>query len=97
MRRGDRTGRRKGPLERLERANLFLVPLDDRRHWYRYHHLFADVLRAHLQDEQAEQVPDLHARASDWYGHKANAPRRSAMPSLVRTSPEQRSSSNLAA
>ena len=35
-------------LESLERSNLFVVPLDDSRHWYRYHHLFADVLRAHL-------------------------------------------------
>ncbi len=38
-------------LEILERNNLFVVPLDDKRHWYRYHHLFADVLRAHLMDE----------------------------------------------
>src|SRR5215217_3391147 len=54
-------------LEALDRANLFLVPLDDRRHWYRYHHLFADVLRARLLDEQPEQLPDLHRRASGWY------------------------------
>ncbi|MGN6565435.1 MAG: LuxR C-terminal-related transcriptional regulator [Thermomicrobiales bacterium] len=54
-------------LEALERANLFLVPLDGRRRWYRYHHLFADVLRAHLLDEQPDHVPDLHRRASDWY------------------------------
>ena len=54
-------------LEALDRANLFLVPLDDRRRWYRYHHLFADVLRAHLVDEQPDRVPDLHRRASAWY------------------------------
>ena len=54
-------------LEALDRANLFLVPLDDRRRWYRYHHLFADVLRAHLLDEQPDEVPELHRRASDWY------------------------------
>ena len=54
-------------LEALDRGNLFLVPLDDRRRWYRYHHLFADVLRARLLDEQPDQVPDLHRRASDWY------------------------------
>lgn len=54
-------------LEQLERANLFLVPLDDRRTWYRYHHLFADVLRARLLDEDPGRVPDLHRRASDWY------------------------------
>ena len=54
-------------LEALERGNLFLVPLDDRRQWYRYHHLFADVLQARLLDEQPGQVPDLHRRASAWY------------------------------
>jgi LuxR family maltose regulon positive regulatory protein len=54
-------------LEALDRGNLFLVPLDDRRHWYRYHHLFADVLRARLLDEQPERVAELHQRASDWY------------------------------
>ena len=54
-------------LEALERANLFLVPLDDRREWYRYHHLFADVLRARLLAEQPDQVPLLHQRASQWY------------------------------
>ncbi|TCN29664.1 LuxR family maltose regulon positive regulatory protein [Kribbella orskensis] len=51
----------------LERGNLFLVPLDDRRQWYRYHQLFADVLRAHLLDEQPDEVPELHRRASTWY------------------------------
>jgi LuxR family maltose regulon positive regulatory protein len=51
----------------LERANLFLVPLDDRRQWYRYHHLFADVLRARLRSEQPEHVPLLHQRASRWF------------------------------
>ena len=51
----------------MERANLFLVPLDDRREWYRYHHLFADVLRAHLLAEQPDLVPLLHQRASQWY------------------------------
>ena len=48
-------------------GNLFLVPLDDRRRWYRYHHLFADVLRARLLDEQPDRVRELHRRASDWY------------------------------
>jgi LuxR family maltose regulon positive regulatory protein len=54
-------------LESLDRANLFLVPLDDRRLWYRYHHLFADVLRARLLDEQPDQVHQLHRRASRWH------------------------------
>ncbi len=62
---GDTNG--KAILEILERANLFLVPLDDRRQWYRYHHLFADVLRLHLDDEAPELVPALHLRASHWY------------------------------
>jgi LuxR family maltose regulon positive regulatory protein len=57
----------KGMLERLERGNLFVVPLDDGRRWYRYHHLFADVLQAHLLDEQPDQLPALHRRASEWY------------------------------
>ena len=57
----------KAMLEALDRGNLFLVPLDDRRQWYRYHHLFADVLQARLLDEQPDQVPDLHRRASAWY------------------------------
>ena len=51
----------------LERANLFVVPLDDRREWYRYHHLFAEVLRVRLLGEEPEQVPLLHRRASRWY------------------------------
>jgi LuxR family maltose regulon positive regulatory protein len=60
----------KATLLALERANLFLVPLDDRRQWFRYHHLFAEVLHAHLVDERPEQVPELHRRASTWFeGH----------------------------
>ncbi|MGI9173882.1 MAG: LuxR C-terminal-related transcriptional regulator [Rhodothermales bacterium] len=54
-------------LEILERGNLFVVPLDDKRQWYRYHHLFADVLRAHLKEEQPDLVRTLHRRASAWY------------------------------
>jgi LuxR family maltose regulon positive regulatory protein len=63
------TGREGGraALVALERANLFLVPLDGRREWYRYHHLFADVLQAHLLDEYADDVPELHRRASAWF------------------------------
>jgi ATP/maltotriose-dependent transcriptional regulator MalT len=54
-------------LEALERANLFLVPLDDERRWYRYHHLFADALRARLAREAgAEAVATFHRRASAW-------------------------------
>src|SRR5438309_2576843 len=57
----------KARLEALERGNFFVVPLDDRRHWYRYHHLFAEVLSAHLLAEQPDQVATLHRRASAWY------------------------------
>jgi LuxR family transcriptional regulator, maltose regulon positive regulatory protein len=57
----------KAMLESLDRANLFVVPLDDRRRWYRYHHLFADVLRTHLLDEHPDRVAALHRRASRWY------------------------------
>ncbi|MEI8190027.1 MAG: LuxR C-terminal-related transcriptional regulator [candidate division NC10 bacterium] len=57
----------KGTLERLERDNLFVVPLDEERRWYRYHHLFADVLQAYLLEEQPDQLPALHRRASEWY------------------------------
>jgi LuxR family maltose regulon positive regulatory protein len=57
----------KARLEMLLRGNFFLIPLDDKRHWYRYHHLFADVLHMHLMTEQPDQVPALHRRASGWY------------------------------
>jgi LuxR family maltose regulon positive regulatory protein len=62
---GQEDGR--GMLEALERGNLFVVPLDDKRQWYRYHHLFADVLQTHLMEEQPNQVLALHRRASEWY------------------------------
>ena len=50
----------------LERENLFVVPLDDTRQWFRYHHLFAQVLRSELARTEPEIVPVLHERASDW-------------------------------
>lgn len=53
-------------LESLERANLFLVPLDDVRKWYRYHHLFANVLRQQLRRTWPEAIPGLRRRASAW-------------------------------
>lgn len=67
-------GGAKAMLEMVDRANLFLVPLDDRRLWYRYHHLFADMLRARLLDEHPELVPELHRRASDWYADNGDRP-----------------------
>ncbi len=54
-------------LEQLETANLFLVPLDGERNWYRYHHLFADLLGQRLRQTQPEQVPILHGQACEWY------------------------------
>jgi ATP/maltotriose-dependent transcriptional regulator MalT len=54
-------------LEGAEHANLFLISLDERREWYRYHHLFADVLRRDLEDAEPESVPVLHLRASGWF------------------------------
>lgn len=63
-------------LEALQRANLFLVPLDDRREWYRYHHLFADVLLTQLEAGARDLLPIRHRRASDWYeqhGERAEA------------------------
>ena len=59
-------------LERLDRANLFLVPLDDRRRWYRYHHLFGDLLRSRLPDEHAD-VAALHRRASAWHDENGDS------------------------
>ena len=54
-------------LETLEHANLFIDPQDEERRWYRYHHLFADLLRQRLHQTQPEQVSTLHRRASEWY------------------------------
>jgi ATP/maltotriose-dependent transcriptional regulator MalT len=54
-------------LEQAERANLFLVPLDEERRWWRYHQLFADLLRARLHQEQPARVPELHRTAAAWF------------------------------
>jgi LuxR family maltose regulon positive regulatory protein len=54
-------------LEALDAANLFIVPLDNERRWYRYHHLFADLLRQRLHQQQPDSVAKLHVRASAWY------------------------------
>lgn len=62
-----RGGTARAMLDLLDRQNLFLVPLDDHRRWYRYHHLFGDVLRAHLLQERPADVPELHRRASRWF------------------------------
>jgi LuxR family maltose regulon positive regulatory protein len=51
----------------LDAANLFVVPLDDQRRWYRYHRLFADLLRSRLEETDPDQLPVLHLGASEWY------------------------------
>ena len=56
-------------LEYLERANLFIVSLDNERRWYRYHHLFAELLRNRLARAHPDQIAELHRRASDWYAN----------------------------
>ncbi|MFL5758383.1 MAG: LuxR C-terminal-related transcriptional regulator [Thermomicrobiales bacterium] len=63
------TGRGDGQamLESLERANLFLLPLDDDRTWYRYHRLFADFLRDELQRAHQDALAELHRRSAKWY------------------------------
>jgi LuxR family maltose regulon positive regulatory protein len=58
----------------LERANLFVIPLDARRVWYRYHHLFRDLLRHELQLSEPDVVPTLHARASAWHHDEGLVP-----------------------
>ncbi|HET9323205.1 MAG TPA: hypothetical protein VFO03_04950, partial [Gaiellaceae bacterium] len=55
-------------LEALERANCFVVPLDHHREWFRYHHLFRDMLRSELERLEPERVPELHRRAASWCG-----------------------------
>jgi LuxR family maltose regulon positive regulatory protein len=60
-------------LHALERGNFFVVPLDDTRQWYRYHHLFAEVLSAHLRAEQPDLVATLHRRASAWYEQQGSS------------------------
>jgi LuxR family maltose regulon positive regulatory protein len=67
------TGRDDGQrmLEELDRENLLVVPLDDERYWYRYHHLFGEFLRSRLERERPERVATLHLRASEWYEQNA--------------------------
>ena len=69
------TGQKDGKvmLEALERGNLFIIPLDGKRQWYRYHHLFADVLRAHSIEEEPDQVPVRHRRAAAWFEERGMA------------------------
>src|SRR6266487_448481 len=59
-------------LEELERSNVFVMPLDRQRRWYRYHALFAEALRIHLEQVSGEDVRALHLRASRWYEQEGN-------------------------
>jgi LuxR family maltose regulon positive regulatory protein len=59
-------------LENLETANLFIIPLDNERCWYRYHHLFKDLVRHRLQTDFPELVPELHRRASIWHENEGD-------------------------
>jgi ATP/maltotriose-dependent transcriptional regulator MalT len=61
-----------GILRELERSNAFLVRLDDHRQWYRYHHLFAELLRLELGQQEAASVPVLHRRAAAWHRRAGN-------------------------
>lgn len=69
-------------LEFLERANLFLVPLDNQRRWYRYHQLFVELLRNRLTHAYPDQITDLHRRASDWYS-KNDLPNEAVIHALA--------------
>jgi LuxR family maltose regulon positive regulatory protein len=60
-------------LEEIERSNLFLVPLDNKRQWYRYHHLFADLMRSELHRADPTLAPTLHRRASRWFASNGSA------------------------
>ncbi len=75
-------------LERLERANLLLVALDERRRWYRYHHLFADLLRTRLAMAGGAQPEALHRRAADWYERQGFA--GEAIEHALRSGDEER-------
>lgn len=73
-------------LHELERSNLFVVPLDEDRHWFRFHHLFAAVASSELELKPAEHVRSLHARAAEWFGahgHVEDAVRHSLAAGLT--------------
>lgn len=66
----DSQGKSQSVLEALEQSNMFLVPLDNQRHWYRYHHLFSEMLLHSLRRTSPEQIPALHRTASQWFEAK---------------------------
>jgi len=82
-------------LEKIERANLFVVPLDNRREWYRFHHLFRDLLRRELAEQEPQLVPVLHSRAADWF--EAAGDRESALEHAYAAGDTDRAADILAA
>jgi LuxR family maltose regulon positive regulatory protein len=82
-------------LEKIERANLFLVPLDNRREWYRYHHLFRELLQRELAEQEPDLVPVLHGHAADWF--EANGDRESALEHAYAAGDTDRAAEILAA
>jgi LuxR family maltose regulon positive regulatory protein len=80
-------------LQHLERHNMFLVALDRRREWYRYHHLFADLLRRQLALQNPALVATCHARASDWYA--ANGLLRESMQHALSIPDDERAAAML--
>ena len=74
-------------LRELERSNFFLIPLDTKREWYGYHHLFRELLRHELAFDEPENARMLHRRASAWHREHGDPPRRSITPPLPATSP----------
>jgi LuxR family transcriptional regulator, maltose regulon positive regulatory protein len=82
-------------LEKIERANLFLVPLDNRREWYRYHHLFRELLQRELAEQEPDLVPALHGHAADWF--EANGDRESALEHAYAAGDTDRAAEILAA
>ncbi len=75
-------------LELLDRSNLFIVPLDNQRRWYRYHHLFGELLRGRLQQWQPDHIAALHRRASDWCATN-DLPREAIQHALAAPDPER--------
>lgn len=75
-------------LEEMEHQNLFLVPLDRQRKWYRYHHLFADLLRNRLLREDPARIPHLHRKAAAWFRDHSDA--TSAIRHLIRAEDYER-------
>jgi LuxR family maltose regulon positive regulatory protein len=82
-------------LEKIERANLFVVPLDNRREWYRFHHLFRELLQRELAEQEPHLIPILHSRAANWF--EATGDRESALEHAYAAGDSRRAADILAA